>query len=224
MKHPWISRALPFGLYMLFIALQGPIEALLDEETASVYLTPLFYALKITVVFLALLFFRKTYDELSFRGVSPGRLTFSLVAGLVVFMLWINMDWPFATLGDVKPYDPQLLPDKWLYPFIFIRILGAALIVPIFEELFWRSFILRYIINTDFTAVKIGTFTWPSFVISSILFGLEHHLWLAGIMAGIFYNLVLYRTRNLWCCIFAHGLTNLLLGIYVVKTGGWAFW
>ncbi|MGA7827253.1 MAG: CPBP family glutamic-type intramembrane protease [Geobacteraceae bacterium] len=56
------------------------------------------------------------------------------------------------------------------------------------------------------------------------MFGLEHNLFLAGIMAGIAYNLLLYRTKSLSACILAHGLTNLALGIYVLQTGKWYFW
>ena len=223
-KHPWVSRTVPFGLYMLFIGLHGLIEPMVSEKTASTYLTPGLYTVKTVVVLLALIFFWKSYDELSLNGLKFGGLLIALLSGVVVFILWINMDWPMARMGEIEPFDPHLLPGEWLYPFIIIRLFGAAIVVPIFEELFWRSFILRYIVDANFTSVKLGTFTWPSFIISSILFGLEHHLWLAGIMAGIFYNIVLYRTKNLWCSILAHSVTNLMLGVYVVKTGSGQFW
>jgi membrane protease YdiL (CAAX protease family) len=29
------------------------------------------------------------------------------------------------------------------------------------------------------------------------------------------------RTRSLWACVVAHGVTNLLLGLYVVYSGDW---
>ena len=134
------------------------------------------------------------------------------------------MDWDFATMGSSEAYDPGILPEKAYYTFIAVRLAGTALVVPVFEEIFWRSFVLRYIINQDFTKVKIGAFTWMSFLISSLLFGSEHNLWLAGIMAGVFYNLLLYWSKNIYACIIAHSITNLLLGIYVLKTGSWQFW
>jgi CAAX prenyl protease-like protein len=92
------------------------------------------------------------------------------------------------------------------------------------EELFWRSWLLRYIISQDFKSVEIGRFTLPSFLIGTVMFGLEHNLWLAGIMAGALYSLLLYRTKSLAQCIVAHAVTNLLLGIYVLQTGKWYFW
>jgi CAAX prenyl protease-like protein len=92
------------------------------------------------------------------------------------------------------------------------------------EELFWRSFLLRYLIASPFTAVRLGTFTPLSFGATVILFGLEHHLWLAGMVAGVAYTLVLYTTHCLWPCILAHAITNLLLGIHVLLTGEWQWW
>lgn len=127
-------------------------------------------------------------------------------------------------MGGSEAYDPTVLPPAGFWAFIAVRLFGASVVVAIFEELFWRSFILRYIINPDFTKVPIGAFTWPSFLISAALFGTEHHLWLAGIMAGLFYNLLLYRTKHLFYPVLAHGITNFCLGIYVMTTGNWQFW
>ena len=106
----------------------------------------------------------------------------------------------------------------------FFRIAGAVLVVPLMEELFWRSFLIRYIIDKNFDSVRMGTFTWASFLITAVLFGFEHNYILAGIMAGVFYNLLLYKTRSLAQCVLAHAVTNLALAIYVVSTGKWQFW
>jgi CAAX prenyl protease-like protein len=57
-----------------------------------------------------------------------------------------------------------------------------------------------------------------------ILFGLEHHRIVVGIIAGIIYNLLLIRQKKLSGCILAHGVTNLGLGIYVLVTESWMFW
>ena len=105
-----------------------------------------------------------------------------------------------------------------------IRIFGASVVVPIMEELFWRSFLIRWIVNTRFESVPLGTFTVGSFLITVVLFGLEHNLWLAGMMAGAAYNLLLYRTGRIWPCILAHGLTNFLLGVHVLVTQEWQWW
>ena len=144
---------------------------------------------------------------------------------MLVFVLWVNMDWDFATMGDLRGFDPFLNANaSGRNLLIFSRLFGAALVVPVMEELFWRSFLLRYIVHTNFISVRIGTYTLSSLLIGSVLFGLEHNLVLAGIMAGIAYSLLLYWTKSIYQCILAHGVTNLALGIYVLQTGYWQFW
>jgi hypothetical protein len=59
------------------------------------------------------------------------------------------------------------------------------------EELFWRSFLIRYITDINFEKDPIGTFTWGSFLLTVVLFGAEHNYIYAGIMVGAVYNLIL---------------------------------
>jgi len=224
LETPWVSRAFPFAAYMLFILIQDMVTPLFSEAIASVWLTPVIYAIKIAAVIAVLIYFWRSYDELRMENIEPAKLLWALGAGVFVFVLWINTDWKFATMGNPTVYDPRLIPGNRVYIFIALRLFGASVVVPIFEEIFWRSFILRYIINPDFTRVNIGAFTWASFLISSLLFGLEHYLWLAGIVAGLCYNLLLYKTKHINYCILAHGITNFLLGLYVLFTASWRFW
>ena len=115
-------------------------------------------------------------------------------------------------------------PFWQVYLLIFFRLLGAVIVVPIFEELFWRSFALRWLINEDFKSVAIGTFSWFSASAVILAFGFEHHRWLAGIFAGILYHALLYYKKDLSACVIAHAVTNFLLGLYVLLTQQWSFW
>ena len=105
-----------------------------------------------------------------------------------------------------------------------IRLAGAVLVVPVMEELFWRSFLLRYLINPDFKKVTLGTFSWFSFISVALLFGLEHHRWIQGIFAGFMYTALIINQKSLRGCVIAHGVTNLGLGLYVLATQNWMFW
>ncbi len=221
---PAFKRILPFAVYMVLIFAFDLLKPLMPEGFLTANYTAITYSVRILTVAAILIYCFKSYDELSLDNLKAVHVLGALAAGAVVFVLWINMDWDFATLGSSEAYDPRILPGKTYYAFLAVRLAGTALVVPLFEEIFWRSFVLRYIINQDFTAVKIGAFTWMSFIISSLLFGSEHYLWLAGIMAGVLYNLLLYWSRSIYVCILAHGVTNLLLGIYVIRTGSWQFW
>jgi len=226
-RSAWI-RILPFAVFMAFIGVQQAAQWALENGLAGLSAAHLLflYPVKIIIVAILLACFYRGYDELRFRDLNNIAQTGgSILLGLLVFVLWINMDWPFASIGESQGFDPTPIgADLTRNLLIMFRIAGAAILVPVMEELFWRSFLLRYIVSNDFDKVRLGTFTWSSFLIGAVLFGLEHHLVLAGIMAGMAYSLLLYRTRSIMQCILAHGVTNLALGCYVLAYGAWQFW
>jgi hypothetical protein len=53
---------------------------------------------------------------------------------------------------------------------------------------------------------------------------MEHNMFLAGILAGAIYNLLLYYTKSLSQCVLAHAVTNLALGFFVLLSQKWYFW
>lgn len=214
-----LARVLPFALYMAFLAIEG-VAADLAPGLDVRWL----YPAKIAAVVAVLGYYRSVYSELFSR---PGWLWTGLVApllGLVVFVLWINMDFGWMNLGGAAGFDPRNAAGAFDWPLVLFRITGAALVVPLMEELFWRSFLLRWIQQPrflDLAPVQIGL---RAILISSTLFGLEHSLWLAGIVAGVAYAWLYRASGNLWAPIVAHATTNLVLGLWVLNTGAWQFW
>jgi CAAX prenyl protease-like protein len=184
------------------------------------------YPIKAALVGLALLLLARHYREIRLADLARlPHTALGVLSGLAIFVLWINMDWGFATMGEPKGFNPiELAAEPMRTAMIAARLAGAVLVVPVMEELFWRSFLLRYVIDADFMKVAIGRFTWFSFLATTVLFGLEHNHYLAGMMAGALFNLLLYRTRSIAQCILGHAVANLALGIYVLKTGNWQFW
>lgn len=223
-----LPRILPFILFMSFIGMEEVAHFLNSKglislsEDSLLYLYPLKTFSVAYIIFL----FRKSYHEVVLHQLfSLRNLTASVMCGLIVFVLWINMDFSINSFEARQGFNPLIFNDLLLRNFmIVVRLSGAVLVVPFMEELFWRSFFLRYIVNPDFSKVPLGRFTWPSFLLTSLLFGLEHNLIAAGIMAGVAYNLLLYFTRSISHCILAHAITNLLLGIYVLVSHKWYFW
>ena len=223
----WV-RIVPFAVFMGFIGLQQGLEWAAQrglvglDDQQLLYL----YPLKAVVVALLLMRFRSCYEELHWSDLKRLSQTAASVAlGLLVFVLWINMDWDFASLGEAGGFNPTLVESDALRTgLIAFRLFGAVLVVPLMEELFWRSFLLRYLIDANFMVVRIGRYSLSSFLIGAVLFGLEHNLVLAGIMAGIAYSLLLYRSKSILQCVLSHAVTNLALGIYVLQSGQWKFW
>ncbi len=210
----WFPRVAPFAVFMAFIMLESSFPDYLYQ----------IYLVKTVSVGSILFFFRNRYPEIQWSS-SLKDILIAVIFGMAVFVLWINMTWNFAVIGELRTNNPfEMLGKTTLYPAIFFRIFGSSIVVPVMEELFWRSFVIRWIDNNNFLSVPLGTFTVRSFILTVLLFGSEHTMWLAGIMAGILYNLLLYYRRNLSLCIIAHAVTNFVLGVYVLSTDKWIFW
>jgi CAAX prenyl protease-like protein len=105
------------------------------------------------------------------------------------------------------------------------RTAGYVVAVPLAEELAFRGFLRRWIVRHDFDRVPMGTFTWGSFIASSLLFGALHgSFWLAGTLAGMSFALAVYRRGTLVDAVQAHATTNGLLALYAFTTGQWHLW
>jgi len=213
------ARTLPFALYMVFLVIEG----LVADHLPGVDVRWL-YPAKIIAVIAALWYYRAIYTELTIR---PNWYWAGLVApvlGVVVFVLWINLDAGWMSLGGGDGYDPRDTAGNFDWPLVLTRLAGAALVVPLMEELFWRSFILRWIQEQNFLQLAPLQIGLRAILISSLLFGLEHSLWLAGIVAGLAYAWIYRASGTLWAPIIAHAVTNLVLGLWVLNTGQWQFW
>lgn len=223
-----LVRIAPFALFMAFIGGEEGMRWLRDMNLLDVAEAELLYGypVKAAAVGLVMIFLARNYQEIRLADFTHfGHTALSIALGLAIFILWINMDWPFATFGEPKGFNPNEIAGHGQRIFMIgARLIGAVIVVPVMEELFWRSFLLRYVIDGDFTKVDLGRFTWASFLIITVLFGLEHNYYLAGMMAGAIFNLLLYQTRSLAQCILSHAVANLALGIYVLQTGQWRFW
>jgi CAAX prenyl protease-like protein len=107
---------------------------------------------------------------------------------------------------------------------LLFRVQGAVITVPLAEELAFRGYLLRKLVASDFESVPFDSFTWTSFIVSSIAFGALHQSWVAGILAGTLFALAMYRRGRLADAIAAHAIANALLTIYVISTGSWSLW
>lgn len=152
----------------------------------------------------------------------------AVVVGVGVCAMWIGLDGFYVKFGKPGvPWNPraQFGQDSTLaWLFIVSRLLGSAVIVPPLEEVFYRSFLYRYIIKPQFLAVSLGTFNALSFALTAAIFGFNHYQWLAGILCGMAFQGLVLRKRRLGDAMTAHAITNFLLGLWVLYRGAWNFW
>ena len=158
----------------------------------------------------------------------------SVALGLAVFVVWVGPDvlWPgyrehWLFQNSLTGKVSSSLPEEFRSdPMVLLfRAIRAAIIVPIVEELFWRGWLMRWLINNDFQKVPLGAYRSDSFWITAALFAVEHGpYWEVGLLAGVAYNWWMVRTKSLGDCILAHAVTNAVLSAYTVYGAHWHYW
>ena len=217
---PIFVRSLPFGLYIALLALEGLLPG-----WAPGFDVRWLYPVKAGMVALALALLWRHYTELKTWGLPLRYLLLSVAVGVGVLVLWVNLDAGWMLMGEAgEGYNPTDQAGRIDWLLVTFRIAGAALVVPVMEELFWRSFVQRWVQQSDFLTLDPARIGLKALFIASALFAVEHLQWLAGLVAGLAYGWLYIRTRTLWAPIVAHAVTNGALGGYVVATGQWSFW
>ena len=216
------ARVIPFAAFMLLLAVRGavPVDGSWGIDPRWVY------GLTVLVVGGLLAWFWREYGELVLQTLpSLAETALAVTVGLTVFGLWIHLDAPWMRLGEASagfvPTDPN---GQFMWPLIAVRWVGASLLVPVMEELFWRSFLMRWVQSPRFESVLPQQVGLKAVVLSTFVFMLAHTLWLAAIVAGLAYAWLYIRTGKLWVPVIAHAVTNGALGVWVLQTQRWAFW
>ncbi|GIW88218.1 MAG: hypothetical protein KatS3mg108_2542 [Isosphaeraceae bacterium] len=177
-----------------------------------------FYPLRVVAAGWVLWVCRRAYGDATWWP--SGRGLWAVGVGVVVFGLWMMLE-PGAAGRERAPVD---VATPWGVFWLACRVVGSVVLVPIAEELAFRGYLMRRLIAGDFQAVPMGTFRWPSFVVSSVLFGLLHSRWLAGALAGALYGLAVCRRGRLGDAMLAHAVTNGLIAVWAIVGGRWSLW
>jgi len=185
---------------------------------------PLAYIGKAAIVTACLLILRAPLADIRVKAsvVAP-----SVLIGLIVLVLWVGIDRfvPYQHLGTRTAYDPTPLRGSALFfVFLAVRFYGLVVMVPVMEEIFWRSFMVRYLTQVDFRRLAVGTFSASALWVTVAGSALSHPEWLVGAIAGLIYALWVRRTGSLFAAIVAHATTNLALGAYVLITSQYQYW
>ncbi|MCL4786979.1 MAG: CAAX prenyl protease-related protein [Verrucomicrobia bacterium] len=211
---PLLARVAPFVIFVLLTFCQG-----LFGEASRYW----FYLAK-TLVGIWLIWEMRAF-------VTEMRWTFSweaVVVGVGVCALWVGLEELYPKLGKAgaawNPFVQFAEGSALAWTFVVVRLLGSSLVVPPLEEVFYRSFLYRYLAKTDFLSVPLGQFAWLPFLATSAVFGFAHREWLAGILCAMAYQWLVIRKQRLGDAMTAHAITNLLLGLWVVGRNDWKFW
>jgi hypothetical protein len=217
----WRATLAYIAPFLVFVGCMA-IKATL-HPAAHWYYPAQFLAVLLTIGFVS-------RPVLRFRAAFP---LASIGIGIAVFLIWIGPDvlwgyrhhWLFENAFTGAPVSSIAPALRQNVVFLVLRVAVSVALVPVLEELFWRGWLMRWLIDQDFLKVPLGTYARNAFWIVAVLFATEHGpYWEVGLAAGIVYNWWMVRTRNLADCMLAHAVTNGLLAGYVLTAGQWPYW
>jgi uncharacterized protein len=210
-----LAYVLPFGIFILFLGLQSVV--------------PIPQWLKFVAPLAAAAWMSR--GALGTRLVNPFG---SIVLGILVCALWVGPEilfpgyhegWLFSNSMLGHPASTATAAQKSDVVFIVLRILTSVITVPILEELFWRGWLMRWLIGRNFEAVPLGKYDTLAFWAVAALFASEHgSFWDVGLATGLIYNWWMVRTKSMWDCILMHAVTNGCLAWYVLHYDRWMYW
>jgi CAAX prenyl protease-like protein len=237
-RYPWAPFVVPLAVYMIcnmFEPAEGKpfrMAGLVIEYDSY----PLVYLVKILLTMVAIAVVWPAYRQF------PLRLTpLAPIVGIVGAALWIGickLELETAVLGPLglesflglgqrsafNPFEQLADSPLWAYGFMAIRLWGLVVVIPLIEEFFNRAFVMRFVVDVDWWKVPFGTLTPAAIAAGTLVPMLMHPSELFA--AAVWFTLVtwlMFTTRNIWDCVLAHAVTNLLLGVWVILMGDWYF-
>jgi uncharacterized protein len=242
-KSATFAHTAPLLLFMAISALVAPFKT---ENSALPWYQQApehwLYPLQILAVGALLFWCRAHYTLRPWRGM--GLAVLLGVAGIAVWVLPAQLYLAWHSAGATEPawwewlgivertqgFTPTLFPEHssayWLT--VLLRFARMVLIVPLVEELFWRSFLMRYLQAGEklFTRVPFGKHSWVAYAVVTLAVTFIHSTedWAAAFIWGSLMYLLAVKTRSLGACVLMHAVGNLVLGLYIMKTQQWGFW
>lgn len=218
----------PFGLFLISLLVSELISKTGVGYSNWALAKPLYwiYPLQTLLCGGLVIYYWKHYEWNPLKG-----FWVALGIGVLVFVIWIAPQQWLGFEARKDGFKPDFFTTIGFPPLadqlsIIMRFIRLVIVVPLVEEIFWRGFLLRFLINESFHKVPFGTFQWRAFLITSAAFCLEHQIkdWPAALLAGVLFNLVAVKTKSLGACVIAHAITNLVLGIWILQSKQWGFW
>lgn len=244
-KQKTIAHVAPFGVFMSFLILSGALESLgftvRDDDWPWYRSVPeqWLYPLQTIVTLLVLLYFRRHYDFSNCKSWWIGA-----VMGVVGIAFWIAPGYLFRVfemedswlrhLGfaeRIDGFDPTFIREHSLFWYgcsVGMRIFRATVVVALAEELLWRGFLMRFLIDQygDYWKIPFGKFDWYSLGVITAMFTFAHAPvdWPAAVIFGAMMYWVAVHTKSLCACVVMHAVANLLMCLYTLAFQQWGYW
>lgn len=198
------------------------------------------YPLQTVICGAMLVFFWKHYEFTWHKGLLTGALMGVVGIGfwLLPTHLYTAMGYTEESVGwlkhfgfaqRVKGFNPADLGDGTaMWVSCVLRFLRAAVVVAFVEEVFWRGFLMRFVLDPDhnYWKVPFGKFSWLSLSVVTVGFVIAHAPvdYAGAVIYGLLTYWVAVRTKSLGACVVMHAVANLLMGMYALHFGKYGLW
>jgi len=173
------------------------------------------------------------------------RIIFGAIMGVIGIGFWILPTHLYTALGftedtvgwlkhigfeeRIKGFNPaDLGTESGYWVSVIFRFLRAAVVVALVEEIFWRGFLMRFLLDMDrdYWKVPFGKFSWLTYGAVTLAFVFIHAPvdYAGAVIYGTLMYWVAVRTKSLAACIVMHGVSNLLMGLYALQFGKYGLW
>lgn len=135
----------------------------------------------------------------------------------------------FGVTERNEGFDPGLFEHPAAYwTSLVFRFVRAVVVVALVEEIFWRGFIMRFVLDWegDYWKQPFGKHRWLSYGIVTGLFMAAHAPidYAGAFIYGSLTYLLCVWSKNLGACVVMHATANLLMGLYIMATGKYGLW
>jgi len=176
------------------------------------------YPVRLVMVGLVLLAFRKRYAQMQWKASWV-----DLVAGVTVGAVWAYVD--RHADGSVISAGLSVLTPSLRAAWIMCRVIAAVVTVPLAEELAFRGFLARWLVAERFENVPYAAYGVWSVAVSSLAFGGMHGgMWIAGAISGVVFAMLAKRRNSLGGAVVAHAAANAVLAVIAVTQGAYGLW
>jgi CAAX prenyl protease-like protein len=240
-----LAHVLPFALFMGFLLVLQLFSAVFGWDHPAApwwrrWPEQWIYPIQTLACLGVLLRFRRCY-ELRWSRWVPVAVLFG-AAGIGIWLLpaaaygWLGLaeepngwlKW-LGVVARTEGFNPGVFTTPGAFwASLLLRFFRAVVVVALVEEIFWRAFLMRFLLKPDgdYWAVPFGKPAWMSYVVVSAAFVLAHPLdfaLVAWIYASLAYALAVV-SRSLLACVVMHATANLLMGLYIMETGKFGLW
>ncbi len=214
-KYPWFPYVLPILIFLSITQAEGSFK----EQYPYIYIG------KVVLTTIALVLCRRNWSDIKVERKWNKE---AIMMGVLMLLTWIVIDKTVNSghVGTRTAYDPfkEIENPALRMAFLSVRFIGLAALVPVMEELFWRSFALRFATQPDYQKLPIGEFSATGVAIVSAVFAFSHPEWLPALIFSLAMALLLYKTKSVYACVLSHAVTNFGLGVYILATKQWQYW